>query len=494
LTLIYLSIGYRLGGALADRRPDERVLFRIICWAGFATGFIPLLSDPILRFSQQALSNLIVGGFVGALFGVLILFAAPVILMAMVSPFAIRLQLKQVAVGVESAGKIAGSLSALSTVGSIIGTFLTVLLLIPAIGAARTTYLFAVFLIIIGLIGLRDWRYLLMLLAVAGLFWFTTTTRPTIKTADCLGCTLIHEEESLYNYIQVVTRQTNRGEMVRLVLNEGQAIHSTYNRRYEQTNDPFDLLSGGGPWDYFAVTPYFYPERDESTVKSMAMLGSATGTVPKQFLAVYGDDMRIDSVEIDPRIIAVGREYFNLRDASNDPRHPNHHVYAEDARYWLETTDTTYDIIGMDAYHQPYIPFHLTTVEFFQSVKSRLTPQGVAVVNAGKGLSGDDRLGRAVAGTMLQVFPQVFIIETIGYGNQIIVGVNQPVSDGVAHFQANIQRVQHPVLREVMGWAANLSAPIREFKPEDATFEPFTDDKAPVEQLIDSLIFDEVIR
>src|SRR2546430_12116554 len=112
LTLIYLTIGYRLGGMVADRYPDEKVLYQVITWAGFLTGFIPLLASPILRFSQGTIARLAVGSFLGALFGVLILFAAPVILMAMVSPFAIRLQLRRVADGVASAGTTAGSLSA----------------------------------------------------------------------------------------------------------------------------------------------------------------------------------------------------------------------------------------------------------------------------------------------------------------------------------------------------------------------------------------------
>ena len=494
LTLIYLTIGYRLGGTLADRRPDERVLYRIITWAGFVTGFIPLLSDPILRFSQGTIARVAVGSFLGALFGVLILFAAPVILMAMVSPFAIRLQLTRVEAGVAAAGRTAGSLSALSTVGSIVGTFLTVLYLIPEIGTARTTYLIAVFLIVVGLIGLRDWRYLAMLLIVAGLFYYTTTTRGNIKSADCAGCTLVAESESTYNYIQIASSQSQTyGPQVNLILNEGQAIHSIYHPRFEQSKNPLDLLTGGGPWDYFSVTPYFYPNRAASSVKSMAMLGSATGTVPKQFLAIYGADAQIDAVEIDPQIIKLGRRYFDMRDSSYDPSHPNYRVHPEDARYWLANADGTYDIIGMDAYHQPYIPFHLTTVEFFQLVKQHLTPEGVAVVNAGKGPDGDDRLGVALAGTMRQVFPQVFVIDTAGFGNQIVVGVNEPVGDGALNFQQNFERMQMPVLRTVMDWSLRLgAAPVREFLPSEARYEPFTDDKAPVEQLIDSLIFDQI--
>ena len=96
------------------------------------------------------------------------------------------------------------------------------------------------------------------------------------------------------------------------------------------------------------------------------------------------------------------------------------------------------------------IPFHLATVEFFQLVKQHLAPDGVAVVNAGKGPDGDDRLGVALAGTMRQVFPQVFVIDTAGFGNQIVVGVNKPVGNGALNFQQNFERMQVPVLRTVM--------------------------------------------
>jgi predicted membrane-bound spermidine synthase len=494
LTLIYLSIGYRLGGALADRRPDEKLLYQIIVWGGFLTGFIPLLADPILRFSQGTIARLAVGSFLGALFGVLILFAAPVILLAMISPFALRVQLNRFQAGVEVAGSTAGSISAISTVGSIVGTFLTALYLIPAVGTSNTTYLMAAFLVVVGLIGLRDWRYLLALLIVAALAFYTNTSRGNIKSADCSGCTLVAEDESAYNYIQIATSE-NRfyGPQVNLILNEGQAIHSIYHPRFEQTGNPLDLLTGGGPWDYFTVAPYFYPNRDPASVTSMAMLGSATGTVPKQFLAIYGPRSRIDAVEIDPRIIDFGRQYFDMRDATYDSAHPNYRVHAEDARYWLATTDAQYDVIGMDAYHQPYIPFHLTTVEFFQLVKAHLSPEGVAVVNAGKAPNGDDRLGQAMASTMRAVFPQVFIIDTAGFGNQILVGVNGPVGDGVANFEANFTRMKSPALQTVMGWSLTAAPePVREFDPATARFTPFTDDKAPVEQLIDSLIFDQI--
>lgn len=498
MTLVYLAIGYRLGGLLADRYPDERLLYRLIAWAGLLCGFIPLIANPILRAAQQAFLQLAAGGFVAALVAVILLFAAPVILMATVGPFAVRLQIRRAEGGIAAAGRVAGSISALSTLGSILGTFLPVLVLIPWIGTERTLYLFAAFLLLLGTIGLRDWRYLLLLLVVAGLAVYTLNARPGIRSADCYRCTLVAETESAYNYIQVAAQDFryidgSADPRMALILNEGRAIHSLYRLSYRESGDPFDLLTDGGPWDYFSVAPYFYPDRDPQSVTSLALLGSAAGTIPKQFLALYGPDLHIDAVEIDPKIIEFGRRYFDMDD--NSPRHPNYRVYAQDARYWLSGADRTYDVIGMDAYHQPYIPFHLTTVEFFREVQTRLNPDGAAVVNVGRPPSGDDSLVNALATTMRTVFPQVFVIDTLDSTNAIVVGVNQAVGDGVAHFEANGRRMPIPALQLVMGWSLYGSPqPIYEFTPAMARFEPFTDDRAPVEYLIDGLIFREVTR
>ncbi|WP_129626987.1 spermidine synthase [Candidatus Oscillochloris fontis] len=498
MTLVYLAIGYRLGGTLADRTPDERLLYRLIAWAGLICAGIPLVARPLLSLAQFSLRHVVAGGFIGSLVVVILLFAAPVILMATVGPFAVRLQMRRFEDGVAAAGRTVGTISALSTLGSIVGTFLTVLLLIPAIGTSGTIFLFASFLVLLGLVGLRDWRYGLMLLVVLGLAVAHYTLGSTIKSADCYNCTLLAEAESEYNYIQVARQSVvyaNDTVDPRhvLVLNEGQATHSIYRLKYRNTGDPLDLLTDGGPWDYFSVAPYVYPDRDPNSVQSLALLGSAAGSIPKQFLAIYGPETIIDAVEIDPQIVAMGREYFDLED--QDPRFPNYTTHIADARAWIATAERTYDVIGMDAYHQPYIPFQLTTVEFFQQVRDHLNPQGVAVVNAGRPASGDDRLVNALASTMLAVFPQVYMIDT-RFSNAILIGVNEPVGDGVQNFTANAEHMSIQALQLVMYWSVNEGrfGPIREFSPAQARYRPFTDDHAPVEQLIDGLILNEVTR
>lgn len=503
MTLTYLAAGYWLGGRLADRRPDERLLYWLIAWAGLLCALIPLVARPILQIAQLALRSVAAGSFLGALAAVVLLFAAPVILLATVGPFAVRLRMRQAEQGVAAAGRTAGTISALSTMGSIVGTFLTVLVLIPLIGSSATIFLFAAFLVALGLAGLRDWRAAAMLAAVVGLFVAHQTFGGGVKSADCRGCALVAEAESDYNYIQVADQEVRYagGEVDRrrvLILNEGQAIHSVYRLKYRETGNPLDLLTDGGPWDYFAVAPYVYAGVGPEQVTSLALLGSAAGSIPKQFLAIYGPETVIDAVEIDGKIIEAGRRYFDMED--EDPAYPNYRTHAQDARAWLAGAERSYDVIGMDAYHQPYIPFHLTTVEFFREVRAKLSPRGVAVVNAGRPASGDDRLVNALASTMLAVFPQVYVIDT-RFSNAILVGVNAPAGDGAANFVANSAQMaraaeaepRYQALQLVMYWALSEGrfGPVREFTREQAAYRPFTDDLAPVERLIDGLILSE---
>src|SRR5260370_28765583 len=103
---------------------------------------------------------------------------------------------------------------------------------------------------------------------------------------------------------------------------------------------------------------------------------------------------------IDGTIVDLGRQYFHMNE-------PNLNVIVQDGRYFLRTTSHKYDIIGIDAYQQPYVPFQLTTLEFFQEVRAHLTPTGVTVINAGR-TSKDFRLVEALSQTMHGVFSHVY--------------------------------------------------------------------------------------
>ncbi|MAG36630.1 MAG: spermine synthase, partial [Dehalococcoidia bacterium] len=387
--LLYLAVGNWLGGRLADRYPRRTVLYQLTAWAAFFCGLIPLLSRPILSVSAQGFASYSLGIFWGSLVGVVLLFLVPITLLGCVAPFAIRVRVE----GVQSSGSTAGSLYALSTIGSLLGAFLPVLLLIPNIGTTRTFMLFALTLFVCSLIGLlrerrgeqtqswpasRLWLYAAMLVVLVAL----TVWRPSVIRAAAYG-ELVYETESPYNYIQVV----QLGPRVDLVLNEGHAVHSIYN--------PERLLTGG-PWDYFLVAPYFAPDKKPADVQSMLMLGSAAGTTLRQYTEVYGP-IPLEGVEIDPRIIDIGKRFFQMT-------MPNARTIAQDGRYYLRTADKTYDVIGIDAYRQPYIPFHMTTREFFTEIRSLLNPGGVTAINVGR-TERDFRLVNALASTMKLVHP-----------------------------------------------------------------------------------------
>src|SRR5947209_8448875 len=150
LILLYLTIGYYVGGRLADRYPRASTLYALTTTAAFLIAIIPFISRPILMWSQSSFATYSIGVFYGSLVSVILLFAVPMILLGCVSPFAIRLRIEQVG----KSGRTAGQLYAISTAGSILGTFLPVLLLIPNIGTYRTFFSFAVALLLVSILGL----------------------------------------------------------------------------------------------------------------------------------------------------------------------------------------------------------------------------------------------------------------------------------------------------------------------------------------------------
>jgi len=456
LILIYLSAGYVIGGRLADRHPRDEVLYQITAWAGLWIGVIPLISYPILLASQQGFKDLSVGLVGGTLLAVVLLFAVPVILLGCVSPFAIRLLLKDV----ETGGNTAGRVYALSTAGSILGTFLPVFWFIPTFGTRPTLVGFGLALVVMSVAGLWPRRRLYASFALAVILaWIFL---PSGIKPPQFG-TLLYEKESAYGYIQVV----QDGTKTELILNEGQAIHSIY--------DSQGLLTRG-PWDYMLIADSFRPaQTQEPQPKDVAILGLAGGTAARQYSAAYGQQVQITGVEIDPEILAVARRYFHLDE-------PNVHPVAADARYWLDTQPGKYDVIVLDAYRQPYIPFHLTTREFFSEVRAHLNPGGVAVVNAGR-TATDYRLVDAIASTMAAVYPNVFLVDVPGFANTLVYGSTQPTTlEDVKH---NLGLVTEPLAQTVA--ASALAEGSLRVSPYHG--QVFTDDLAPVERLIDQIIF-----
>ena len=487
LILLYLTIGYYAGGRIADRYPRPVVLYGLTAVSALLISLIPVLSRPILSWSQLAFATYSIGVFYGSLVSVILLFALPMILLGCVSPFAIRLCTAQVV----RSGRTAGQLYAISTIGSIFGTFFPVFVLIPYLGTYMTFFTTALTLLLVSIVGIlstqrrngprqhsgedpgstnhsekrittRTSLFSILLLIPMGLtlFGIQGPIKPPSGTNG--GGVLIAEKESPYNYIQVV----RVGHEMQLVLNEGLAVHSIYN--------PDSVLTGG-PWDYFLAAPYFNNSPfTPQQVRKVCIIGLGAGTIPHEFTSVYGPSVSIDGVELDGDIVNMGRKYFDMTE-------PNLHVIVQDGRYFIQTTAQKYDIVGIDAYQQPYVPFQLTTSEFFHEVQNHLTPTGVAVINAGR-TATDFRLVNALAQTMRTVFSNVYIIDTGRFDNSIIIGTNAHTA--LSNFQANASTITNVYLRSVMDDSINYGN-IRE---EHTARVNFTDDRAPVEQLIDSII------
>lgn len=461
LILIYLTVGYFLGGWWADRSPRLTTLYKIMAWGSFMIGLVPLIARPVLRLAADAFDQLQVGVLFGAFASVLVLFILPITLLGTISPFAIRLAIRSPG----EAGRVSGRIYAISTLGSFVGTFLPVLLLIPTIGTTNTFLVFSGFLTLVAIGGLWlasgwkaaiPWLWMLLVLIFLGLFG----TRGGIKRSEGQ----IYESESAYNYIQVLEKDGYRY----LRLNDGQGVHSMYH--------PTDLMYAG-PWMQFLAAPFFNPAPyAPEQVESMAIIGLAAGTTARQATAAYGP-IPIDGFEIDPQIIAVGRKYFDMNE-------PNLNAIPQDGRWGLEHSPRRYTIIGVDAYRPPYIPWHLTTREFFQIVKDHLTEDGVLVINVGRA-PDDRRLIDGLVGTMRTLFPSVYVMDVPGTFNSVVYATRQPTS--VENLYANLVYLSgrgdvHPLLLE----ASRLAA--LNMQPTPATTTVFTDDLAPIEWITNNMI------
>lgn len=347
--LVALSIGYFVGGRLSERDPTVRGLSRLVLTAAALLAVVPFVAGPFLRTSVDALDSISAGAFVGSLLGVLVLIAAPIILLGAVSPYAVRLRVT----AAEESGRVAGRLYAISTMGSLVGVFLAALVLVPFAGTRRTFLAFAVALALVAALGLTR-----RALAVpAGLALLLALPVGTVKAE---GGRVVWERETSYQYARVV--QDDEGER-RLELNEGQAVHSIYR--------PGTYLTGDY-WDEMLVLPF---AARQTAPRSVAILGSAAGTTARAY-GHFFPQARVDAVEIDGEIAEVGRRLFGLGG-------PRLHLHTADARPYLRATDRRFDVIVVDAYRQPYIPFYLSTREFFASVREHLAPGGVVLVNVG---------------------------------------------------------------------------------------------------------------
>lgn len=460
LILIYLTFGYFLGGKWADANPTPAAMYRVLAWGAFTLGLVPYIASPVLRAAATAFDSLQVGILGASFIAVLILFIIPITLLGTISPYAIRLTVDDTS----RAGQISGQIYAISTLGSFIGTFLSTLVTIPAIGTKNTFLLFSMILLLVALVGLarfasqRDmFKHVWMPFVLVALALLTANQ--SLKTST----NQIYETESAYNYIEVL----NQNGFTILRLNEGQGVHSIYSP---------DTLQYNGPWDQFLASPYFYANKKPSDVKRVAIVGLAAGTTARQMTAVYGD-IPIDGYELDPKIVEVGKKYFDMN-------MPNLNIIIGDGRLNLEQSEQKYDIIAVDAYRPPYIPPHMTTREFFEICASHLTENGVLTINSAS-VPGDRRLINGLATTMATVFPSIYTVDIPGSLNTMIFATKQKTMP--ENFAANLLSLSNdPAVNPLL--ITTMQVTFANLKTDFERTTVFTDDHAPIEWIVNDMV------
>jgi len=372
-----LSLGYFLGGKVADDNPKFDKICGIIFSVGLFIVGIPFFASSILDFSMIALP---VAQYTPLLASFLLLMF-PSVLLGFVSPYVIKLGTNTL----QRVGTISGNLYSIAALGNIFGTFVTIFVLIPNLTVSQIIFGLGMVLITISLIGLKTSPKIIAV-AVAVIL-IVPWSSLSVNTISHNG-TLIYEQETLFSHLDIIEYGDNRSLYL-----DGMR-HSSMN-----LNDPLDLVVDYT--EYFHLGMLFNP-----TATNILFVGGGGFTGPKNFLELY-PDTKIDVIEIDSDVIDAAKTYFDLEDNSRLQ------VFNDDARKHLSTFDKKYDLIVLDAYASNYVPYHLMTHEFFQIVEKRLEPNGVLVSNFIGSIEGNhSQLIRSIYKTMKETFPVSYVFPT----------------------------------------------------------------------------------
>ncbi len=411
--MLALSVGYYFGGKIADMFPSYATLAIILALSGLGVIFIPFVTLGVCEMFVGLQQKW------GSFFSCLVLFAPSSILMGMVSPLAIRL----LAEDIEKVGKVAGSLYALSTVGSIVGTFATSFVLITHFGMFALTRGIGAALIITSFIALArllakrgraavTTAIVLFLFGMGGIVPAYALKLP--YTIHSEGINILATEDSPYNTLYVIDRGNERT----LQFNDRQES-GFYLDRPNQSSFTYTV----------SMHAVFALNRD---IKKILLIGGGGAVLPIEFVCAY-ENVTFDSVEIDPGVIEYSKKYFvdYAADYFSNPENQvgtsskkwanlirnNINLIEEDGRMFVRRPEAKgkYDLVIMDAYLGGRIPFHLTTREFFDEVQSCLKPDGLMAMNIISAFRGEKGLVfRSLYRTISQFFPGILIAPPLG--------------------------------------------------------------------------------
>ena len=443
--LAALSLGYWLGGRFADERPDIKILAFVIFAAGGLVSVTILLNDLIL--SVIAESRLILE--FKAVFAAILLFAPASILLGFVTPYAVKLKMA----AIEDAGKVVGRLYALSTIGSIFGTFAAGFFLIPFVGSVKTLYIIGGSLILLSILlapfAINKFNIAVLIIFVLGI------SANEAKNYFLASAYAFHDIDTKYSRVSVFkTTEKKSGREIRALSTDPYFIQSGMFTGSDEL--VFDYAK------YYHLIAHFKPD-----FQNTLMIGGAGYSFPKEYLKTY-PQAKIDVVEIDPQMTEIAKKYFRLKE------NPRMRIFHQDGRVFLNHNESKkYDAVLMDAFGSLFsVPFQLTTIEAVKEIDRVLKDNGVVIFNLGAALKGDmSRFLQAEVATYRQVFPQVFIFKVNAdytdtqWQNLIIVAVKKTDADLLSSKNKDISDLLEHRYKENLPLNENI----------------LTDDLAPVE-------------
>lgn len=374
-----LALGYWLGGKIADKEPVASKLAVIIVASAIAITVTTAIKDIFLSWLTGSSYNIQTNSLIASL----VLFAVPSVLLGAVSPYAVKLRMTSLG----TSGQTVGNLYAISTLGSIVGTFTAGFVLIPAFGNTRLLYGLAALLVATSLLLFIGKRWIVQagtLVACLGL----TVFAPAYASSD-----RIVDLDTQYNRVWIY--DTIDQENTRLPVRVMQTNNESSSAMFLDSDElVFDYTK------YYRLADHFVPG-----LTSALMLGGAAYSYPKDFLVKH-PGATLDVVEIDPELTELAREYFKL------PDNPRLTAYGEDGRMYLNRTDKKYDVFFGDAFRSLYsIPYELTTIESVRNIYDVLNDGGVAIVNVASAITGTrGEFLRAEYRTFAEIFPHVYVL------------------------------------------------------------------------------------
>jgi spermidine synthase len=366
--LAALCAGYFLGGSLADRYPSLRFLGSTVTVGSVYLLLLPAFAEPVLQFFVWNIDDIKLGSLAAAL---AIMFF-PITLLGMYSPFAIRLLLRSE----HNSGVVSGTVYGVSTAGSILGTLGTTFFLIPLIGSRAITYTLGILGIFAGALlvgatwpgwGRARLGVLAALLVSCDLLLPISRVKAEEPFDPNIRAEMLKRKNGLIAHVETVYNDIFVSKVASLLKMNFQWNGWQFHESQVNLADPDDLpLLYARAMSIAAI----YPQ----DIKRVLVLGLGGGSIPI-YLDHFLPDARIDTIELDPGVIDVAKKYFGLRETNR------FHLTESDGRVYLKRHTELYDLIMVDAFTGSYIPFHLMTREFYQLVRDRLAPHGVAAFN-----------------------------------------------------------------------------------------------------------------